>query len=390
MSQSSEKETPRMSRKVFDHANDLPKERALEILSGHLKSWTGLKEEDLDVSVLQGGFINRIFLCHNKVTGEKVLIRLYGGKMLAKQPNVEKEVLMFHLIALQGVGPKLLGIFEGGRIEEYLDCHILSREEACDPAMVRIIARQVARLHSMTVPITKKPVDMLSFARHNFKNNWENYCQRLKESPPLDDARDQVKQMYIKCLSFDWIGIIDWISSTTKTLESRVVFCHNDTNPGNYLVTPSREGDSRILLCDFEYSSYNYRGRDIGGLLKARNLDVKGFWALANGEDVEYKGPTPYPEEKERRQFVEEYLRKWKELNAETVDETSDTVDHVMLEAELYAGINGLVWAGMLISPEDPLEKKLRVQPGLWVGEVAVDLEERKKRFLDMRQRYKI
>ncbi|XP_041326197.1 choline/ethanolamine kinase, partial [Pyrgilauda ruficollis] len=46
---------------------------------------------------------------------------------------------------------------------------------------------------------------------------------------------------------------------------SPVVFCHNDVQEGNILLLAGREGSSeRLMLIDFEYSSYNYRGFDLG------------------------------------------------------------------------------------------------------------------------------
>jgi choline/ethanolamine kinase len=39
-----------------------------------------------------------------------------------------------------------------------------------------------------------------------------------------------------------------------------VVFCHNDLQEGNILL---REKDQEVVVIDFEYSAYNYRGFDL-------------------------------------------------------------------------------------------------------------------------------
>ncbi|XP_057245274.1 choline kinase alpha-like, partial [Malurus melanocephalus] len=50
-----------------------------------------------------------------------------------------------------------------------------------------------------------------------------------------------------------------------ESTPSPVVFCHNDVQEGNILLLSGREGSSdRLMLIDFEYSSYNYRGFDLG------------------------------------------------------------------------------------------------------------------------------
>jgi len=40
-------------------------------------------------------------------------------KHLLKNNGIPGEVLMYHLISDINVGPKILGVFSGGRIEEY-------------------------------------------------------------------------------------------------------------------------------------------------------------------------------------------------------------------------------------------------------------------------------
>jgi choline/ethanolamine kinase len=42
-------------------------------------------------------------------------------------------------------------------------------------------------------------------------------------------------------------------------VNSPVVFCHNDLQEGNILM---REGSGDVVVIDFEYSAYNYRGFD--------------------------------------------------------------------------------------------------------------------------------
>ncbi|XP_041267575.1 choline/ethanolamine kinase-like, partial [Onychostruthus taczanowskii] len=50
------------------------------------------------------------------------------------------------------------------------------------------------------------------------------------------------------------------IRDLLEATPSPVVFCHNDVQEGNILLLAGREGSSeRLMLIDFEYSSYNYR-----------------------------------------------------------------------------------------------------------------------------------
>jgi choline/ethanolamine kinase len=47
-------------------------------------------------------------------------------------------------------------------------------------------------------------------------------------------------------------------------VNSPVVFSHNDLQEGNILIRPEYETpDDKLVLIDFEYCSYNYRGFDL-------------------------------------------------------------------------------------------------------------------------------
>ncbi|KAI9538193.1 hypothetical protein NQZ68_017926 [Dissostichus eleginoides] len=55
-------------------------------------------------------------------------------------------------------------------------------------------------------------------------------------------------------------------SALLAETKSPVVFCHNDVTEGNILILEDKDPNTtdRLMLIDFEYSSYNYRGFDFG------------------------------------------------------------------------------------------------------------------------------
>ena len=57
---------------------------------------------------------------------------------------------------------------------------------------------------------------------------------------------------------------MEWMRQYLEQLKSPVVFCHNDLQEGNILIrekAASRE--EKLVIIDFEYCSYNYRGFDV-------------------------------------------------------------------------------------------------------------------------------
>lgn len=71
------------------------------------------------------GRCNRVFRCKLTEKSTKaqkdLLIRLYGTEYSTQvETNREKEVLVCYIASQHEIGPRILGIFQGGRIEEFI------------------------------------------------------------------------------------------------------------------------------------------------------------------------------------------------------------------------------------------------------------------------------
>ena len=76
--------------------------------------------------MFSGGLSNLLYLCslpstHTPVTGEpsQVLLRMYG-QLLDKNDTKITDSVITMLLSERNLGPKLYGIFPGGRLEEYI------------------------------------------------------------------------------------------------------------------------------------------------------------------------------------------------------------------------------------------------------------------------------
>lgn len=83
---------------------------------------------------------------------KEVLIRVYGqthgeGALEA----LITESVIFTLLSERGLGPKLHGIFPGGRIEQYINARPLLTRELADESLSVKIAQKMANIHSMEV-----------------------------------------------------------------------------------------------------------------------------------------------------------------------------------------------------------------------------------------------
>ncbi|XP_012580571.1 PREDICTED: choline kinase alpha [Condylura cristata] len=165
----------------------------------------------------RGGLSNMLFQCSLPDTvapmgdePRKVLLRLYGAILKMGAEAMVLESVMFAILAERSLGPKLYGIFPQGRLEQFIPSRRLDTEELSLPDI------------SGPAGVNAIPSGLLS--------------QRLSGRALLEST------------------------------PSPVVFCHNDCQEGNILLLDGRERaeQQKLMLIDFEYSSYNYRGFDIG------------------------------------------------------------------------------------------------------------------------------
>lgn len=350
--------------------------------------------------------------------------------------NETTESILFHILAREGLGPQLYGVFEGGRIEEFIVSRNLTVNEftSCD-LVNRAIAVIVAKYHCLKgLPFIKKPWNIPSLLRSSY-----SAYKNLEATGIVDQLMDEsLKQKLDSFLTFDVTSELEWIECIVDKINSRVVFTHNDLNRSNILLrennelqspvekaseethataaseqlqdgqvsasqqssgdnndqcsnynhpsrlvkqnkSPSNEtitseassenktlskdaeekeslpshkdeqenakkshfiargGNSdahsfehmvdRLLLVDYEFSGYNYRGVDIGNHFGMRVFDF-GSTAFITG--------LPYPSETVRRSFIRSYIKQVRDLRAfDDWDEHGlDSEEHILLEAE--------------------------------------------------------
>ena len=124
---------------------------------------------------------------------KNLIFKKYGGNELGatikdkfhiNTPLVQS--LIFHEQSKRGWGPKLFGLFENGRVEEFVDCHTLRAEEAFKEDMIKDVAKAFARFHSHKFPLCQEPIDMLQKAMSTIESAKE-YMRELIKSGDMDE-----------------------------------------------------------------------------------------------------------------------------------------------------------------------------------------------------------
>ncbi|KAM4671071.1 choline/ethanolamine kinase isoform 4-T4 [Amazona ochrocephala] len=229
-----------------------------EFLAG---SWKLIAPDEFGIEPVSGGLSNLLYKCWlpervRSVRDEPraVLLRVYGA-ILQGLDSLVLQSVMFAVLAERALGPRLFGVFPEGRLEQYIPSQRLRTEDLRDPDISGEIAVKMSRFHRMVMPFNKEPKWLFG--------TMEWYLEQISElSFPQEEQRKKLSQLKKYDLEAEMRSLRDLLESTP----SPVVFCHNDVQEGNILLLAEREASSsdKLMLIDFEYSSYNYRGFDIG------------------------------------------------------------------------------------------------------------------------------
>lgn len=309
----------------------------LENVRKFIPSFSAIHSRDITVLSFSGGYVNTLSLVSAAqgidVSPKTVVYRVYGNNFLARDIlskwscllNETEEILVAYEHGRRGWGPKVFGVFPGGRIEEYIPSHVLTSTEATDLTIALDIATAYARFHSMDFPFDKDRLDRLG---KNYEEESVSYFKDLDPNFPFETPINLQE-----VLAFPLLDELHWISLVSKEIAAKKVFLQLDTNYGNILVRDTvEENQLKVVLIDYEVAVHGSRGVDIGGHFVCRLIGKKD-------ESFEEKGRTvsglSYPDEDFRRAFVRQYLKEWKSLKKSLDD--NDTEDHLLMESDLGA-----------------------------------------------------
>ncbi|KRX83120.1 Choline/ethanolamine kinase [Trichinella sp. T6] len=180
-----------LSKVILSGTPDLPlavKERALSLCACFLGgAWKEVPVQKFSIQRMSGGLSNVLLLCQHELDVYpdsavpcKILLRIYFNP--ETETNVVEESVTFMLLSERQLGPKLYGIFPGGRLEEYIPSRPLSAVEVRQSHFSRQIAAKMAQFHALSVPLSKEPTylfDALKRWMRQLKNNADRFPEFL-------------------------------------------------------------------------------------------------------------------------------------------------------------------------------------------------------------------
>lgn len=312
------------------------------------KEWSKLDEGQVNIVHIRGGYINTVHLIQRKTESieepSELIIRQSGGGLVFRDEdetlfknNFIEEVIIFYEASKLSIGPKLYGAYVNGRVEEYVKSHTLRSSDVVNPAIRSAIARKFAAFHTLKVPIRRTKQDDLNRIALRDMKKFHPRQERLKCIPnEFKNVTD-----YTFLLEFDFLKEYLWITCVAERVTSRVGLLLGDNNYLNVLVREGNlaQGQSRVVLIDYEAAFYGPRCLDFGGHFVSRIID----WSLPgeNATNVDILSDD------ERDHWITEYreellaLKGYPDLDANGID----SIDHIREEADMGILMQCLLWS---------------------------------------------
>ena len=290
--------------------------------------WAGVADADLAVREVEGGITNCMARCDVvggaaealAVAGGRatVVVRVFGDDTEAFIDRTH-EVAVLKAVTGSGFGAALLGTFENGRVDAWLEAETADAAALRDPGHWPAIAALVARFHrDARCPAMPEKVHL-----------WEVLGRWLALAEAVDVGTAGV------ALRLGELGAeIEEVRRVCALADSPTVFCHNDLLAGNFM--RDREagrgvGPERVWrVIDFEYGCYNPRGFDLGNHFNE--------WA---GFECEW---GKYPSKDAQRAWLRLYRRAATEDREEGSEDEDVAVGRMQVEAEAYTLASHLFW----------------------------------------------
>jgi choline kinase len=236
-------------------------------------------------------------------------------------PSKHEEAQLCHDYGRSGLGAKVYGFFQTkdgtlGRVDEFLDARNLEPEDVEDAGIRAAVARGHATFHAMKMQLEEKPVQVYYDV---ITKQLEKYHKMAKLKKLANEKGVSMDDL----IDYDFASKIRRVTDRLESIGGKKGWCIHDVSFMNVMVKNNpKQGESKIVLIDFEFVFRNYRAFDVGGHFMQKVFK----WVDEVGKKASCK---PYTEE-EKRHFCEEYVEQW---NQETGD--LDTGEQVFRESEL-------------------------------------------------------
>ncbi|KAF1761852.1 hypothetical protein GCK72_010111 [Caenorhabditis remanei] len=280
----------------------------------------------------RGGQSNHMFHVTTSTSATQFLLRIHRHG----QNQFFTDAVNFAIFSERGLGPKLFGFFEGGRMEEFIPSKTLNADDVLKPEISYSIGSVFPKYHSIDVPVSKNP-KCFQIMRESLRE----YSQLGGGVYTISSTNVTYSEHPIEVSYEDLNREIDLMERwSIEIFEETVVFCHNDLTCSNILQLNSSK---EIMFIDWEYATYNYRGYDIAMHLSETAI-VRMISPAGIKINEEFTDNPP-----NLRTFCEAYVDSANRMKNRNPSNRDLEIDNLMRECEFFWPTTHLFWACLLM-----------------------------------------
>nr|KAF6452283.1 hypothetical protein HJG59_004661 [Molossus molossus] len=263
-------EVPKLDVTVQDQEEQRCREGALSLLQHLRPHWD---PQEVTLQLFTDGITNKLIGCYVGDTMEDVvLVRIYGNKTELLVDR-DEEVKSFRVLQAHGCAPQLYCTFNNGLCYEFIQGEALDPKHVCNPAIFRLIARQLAKIHAIHAHNGWIP-----------KSNLWLKMRKYFSLIPTGFADEDLNKRFLSDIPSSQIlqEEMTWMKRILSNLGSPVVLCHNDLLCKN-IIYNEKQGDVQFI--DYEYCR-ELQGQWLRSYLEAYK-EYKGFGTEVTEKEVE-------------------------------------------------------------------------------------------------------
>ncbi|KAI9322602.1 kinase-like domain-containing protein [Dichotomocladium elegans] len=285
---------------------------AFSVVSAIFTSW---QRKDVKLVQCKDGITNQLVRVIHIPTDFSVLVRAFGrdSEIIIDR---KQEIINIVTLSAQGLCPPLYARFRNGLVYGFIKGRVSTVDEMACPKTASWIARRLAEWHKVRLPHDQGgktvPKQVL----------WQTMRRWVTKVPTKFKSAERQKKFNAHFSVEKLASELESLISHLESLNSPVVFSHNDLLSGNVIYDDEKEEASFI---DYEYGCYAFRGFDIGNHFN----EYAGF-------DCDY---SKYPEKKYQMQWFEWYLTEYNKKKP-----TQAELEHLYYEVEGFSLASHYYW----------------------------------------------
>lgn len=292
-------------------------EDAQELVTLVFPDW---QTSDLELHQCKDGITNKLIRCVNKRLNHTVLIRAYGRNT---ETIIDRNQELNNMAGLAQLGmcPPLHARFNNGLMYGFIPGTVAVPKVLASPEWAPLIARKLAQWANVELP---------GATNEGNQSQLFPVIRRWMQDVPQKYSNGRDQKIFQQHFSLDKLAQeANELETMVQTLNSPVVFSHNDLLAGN-IIRPDSGGS--VSFIDYEYAMYNYRGFDIANHFN----EYAGF-------ECDY---SRYPSKEFQVEWFKIYLDQ-PDASSKTLETMYHEVSVFQLASHFYWGVWALVQASI-------------------------------------------